>query len=188
MTDHRSAKRRFAASALGAAITCIAAITAARADSLVAVLGPLDAPRCWSRTYDAAHLSANPAQKVRSVRFDSVPRRNPTKDPLNRRQLDHEKFVDAKYTDVNFVMRDGQRGGQELICSWKAELGAVRCGGEADAGSLTVRLEPDGRMRVRIADGLRLNDDESKLYVRGRADQEFLLSPLPPGRCKKPEV
>jgi hypothetical protein len=158
------------------------------AESLTAVLGPLDGPRCWSRTYDAAHLAANPAQKVRVIRFDSVPRRNPTKDPLNRPRFDQERFVDAKYTDVNFVMRDGQRGGQELSCIWRDHVGAVDCGGEADAGSLSIRIEADGRMRLRIADELRLNDDESKLYVRGRADREFILSPLPTGRCKKPEV
>ncbi|MGL4243651.1 MAG: hypothetical protein ACRCTI_21260 [Beijerinckiaceae bacterium] len=171
--------------AIGASIGVSVSASAA---SLLEQLGPLDQPRCWSRTYDAAHLAANPAQKVRTLRFDSVPRRKPSRDPLARPREEAGAFVDAKYTDVNLVMRDGRRAGIELSCRWDAEAQHVSCGGESDAGVVEVRSEAGGRLRLTIPRGLRLGDEGAPTELRGRADRTYILDPLPARQCRKSEV
>jgi hypothetical protein len=166
----------------------LTAASPAASQSLITLMGPLDGPRCWGRTYDAAHLAANPAQKVRSIRLDSVPRRNTLRNAPMHRSSEAFTFTDAKYTDVNIVMRNGRRVGQELSCSWDADVRRVHCGGESDSGSIVIRFEAGGRIHLAFPEGMRFGDDGDAHELTRRADRHYILLPLAPAQCRKSEV
>jgi hypothetical protein len=105
--------------------------TPALANSLETFLAAKGGNSCWERSYDAAHLKANPRQLVTSVRLSA-----------------EVQDGGAIHADIGFNLRKrtGQSGPFDYAAgSYCAAKGAaIACPSEWDAGIFTIERSGDG--------------------------------------------
>jgi hypothetical protein len=137
------------------------------------VMGDLSrAGACWTRTYDAAHLRAHPAQTVTRVSLMSM------------------NSVPGQAKNVRgvvFGMR--QRPGNELSVAsaeCRASGAGARCTAQMDAGAFRFDSRPKGVLRLTVAGSLQLErmSGDYTANLASSDDRVFDLSPAPTSACR----
>ena len=185
---------------------CVAAIFAlagtATADELPypprtspPVVGFLDAakPQCWARSYDAAHMTAHPKQKVTAIAVSYVVEKTYPEQPDPVPMWDPYSAAPAFSAILAVTMKGHTKtllAG--IYCTQSEDPNRLDCGVEGDGGSFTLTKRPDGKVRLDTPGGLAVGDGEatddspSKVadIVRAQDDQEaFLLVEAKGGLC-----
>lgn len=125
---------------------------------------------CWTRTYDAAHLRANPRQVTTMFGVQFSP--TLTGAPAGRR------------TSIFLFQTRGSNDvyGGQAYCT-RAGAG-VTCSGEGDAGNYRIDPRPGGGLRVTVTD--RLSAEGANGFspeLGGRDDRVFDLGRSPAAAC-----
>jgi hypothetical protein len=130
---------------------------------------------CYVRTYDTAHLRANPRQQVTFIAVKASARKQ---DGGANRPNDFELLVGLK-----------ARGRKDLYVKTaycKPDGNAARCGLESDGGEFRLQAGGDGSLRVDTGGGeIRIEGERDFLEVGGRLsdDNVFRLSKARPEAC-----
>lgn len=160
------------------------AAEAARAARVAAEFRKLfiDAPGCYARRYDAAHLAAHPRQRVTSmtVARTTMFQRGKAIEP-----------IDGDYLMLTLTLRGSgpKRAVGGASCSGLTEDGRLRCWSDVcDGGSVQVTAAPGGRLKLELGhfalSGCDGEDDDDTIVLSDRTDDTaFLLDPLPPDQC-----
>jgi hypothetical protein len=161
---------------------CLLPAKAGASDALTSILPENDGARaCFSRVYDAAHLSRHKDQKVVEIGF--------------RLGFVAEKNDDGStYRSFRYQLNARQRGDAEAAMA-SGECGQSGgksfCGVECDGGGVYVRPLPDGALLVEFGDsrGIRLTpgcgeDEENFVMLEpGKDDKSFRLARVPDAQC-----
>lgn len=138
---------------------------------------------CFARDYSAAHLTAHPDQRVRSIGFR-----------LAYYAHDPDQYFPKGQRNYYFELRTVMRDGKELAAGGECVPGEdgknIRCGVECDGGGVLVRqsakqgqllIDLQSTGRIRMSEGC---DDEAGIDLEpGMDDKTFLLSELPADGC-----
>jgi hypothetical protein len=154
--------------------------------SLSAVAGELDsfvaasdgATACWSRQYDAAHMTAHPDQKVAAMSLAVT--------YWDETAINPSQYVFRLEADL----RDGTHGTAIGPCS--ADGNKMWCGVECDGGGVLVSNRSGGDVLIDLEaiGNIAMTSgcaeeilDEGFALQSGRDDKQFLLHALPPRQC-----
>ncbi|MBK4215070.1 hypothetical protein JJJ17_03930 [Paracoccus caeni] len=91
---------------------------------------------CFGRTYDAAHLAANPLQQVRDIRVLELP------------PDDSDPAYGVTNYDIRVLFRDDPREFNAAPGCLKGETDALRCIVECDGGVMFPERLADGRLKI----------------------------------------
>ena len=178
--------------ALATALLAVPALAQERSSPLPSHL-PLGVEACFGRTYDAAHLSAHPKQRVTSFHIlrDFDPDRHKEHEPRSRAEMIE---IDGDNGDVtlNAYLRLRDRKGvyTNYFNCRRTEKGAVQCGIDCDGGIFLMRpsggsllVENQGFVVVGGC-GASDEDNENPVVVRpGADDKTFRLDKQPLDQC-----
>jgi len=173
--------------------SCLAAQGEEKKESPLPSHLPLKTESCFGRSYDAAHLSAHPKQRVTSFYLarEFKEDRNLEFDPTPEQEL---KDNDGEYgrININAYVRFRDRKGvytNGLSCG-KGDDGKVRCGVDCDGGSFDLKasgasllLENQGFV---VVGGCGASEDEQENeehVMPGADDKVFRLDPKPVAAC-----
>ena len=130
---------------------------------------------CYARSYDAAHLRANPKQRVAFIALKVSSRKT---DGSTNRPGDFEATLGLRV-----------RNGKDLYIKsayCKPDRNAARCGLESDGGEIRLQAGNDGSLRIDTAGGeIRIEGARDFLEVGGRLsdDNVFRLSRAQASAC-----
>ena len=135
---------------------------------------------CWSRSYDAAHLKAHPAQNVAAMNF------------AISYAAESAEYAEQYSFLIQAELRDGTTGANTGPCS--ESDGQIMCGVECDGGyvmlearsggSVLLDLETSGSIYLEGGCGSE-NEDGGFALEAGADDREFLLRPVPAKQCNQ---
>jgi hypothetical protein len=154
---------------------------------------PLATEACFGRTYDFAHLSKNPKQRVTSFHIlrDFSPDPTTESEPSTPAELRENDGQDGN-VNISAYVRFRDRKGlfwNSLSCR-KSDAGVIRCGIDCDGGGFKLRasnssllVENEGFV---VVGGCGASEDEQERteYVKpGTDDKTFRLDPQPIAMC-----
>lgn len=146
----------------------------------------IDAPRCYARAYDNAHLAKHPDQTVKSMML-MIER-------LSGRSSDDRYAYDGK---LRLTVRGLDKPlWQGLECGWRqgkqTDKRTFECGVECDGGSFQLSESRRSGSLLLILDRLSLSEacglkETSEAYdlLPGTDDKLFRLDPLPASNCAR---
>lgn len=143
----------------------------AGAETLDEILAPVaGTSACWQRVYPDTHLADHPRQKVTSVRFS-----------LAYHEMDHHKSGEGEYNFAVDIETRERSGSVVGLCHADSQ-GRIICGGECDAGVLSLRRSgSQGSLLLTLeSSALSLTECGSDLSFRLSAkpdDEKFLVHP-----------
>jgi len=164
-------------------VQCLMAITVLCAPALAGELDAFVPPQdgatvCWSRLYDAAHLTQHPEQKVSQMGLALT-----YHGPANDLGEYYQFRLEAQ-------LRDGTRGFATGPC--EARNGKMWCGVECDGGGVAVGLRNGGAVLldltetgyIRLAESCDAEEADGFELMAGRDDRTFLLGGASAKECK----
>lgn len=134
-----------------------------------------DGSICFSRVYDAGHLAANKAQRIRDVAIKLTLRTENSERRLDHNLVTHLAGSRQKYWS------GGQCSGYEGLIA--------HCYVEGDGGSVDLTLDPGGRTLTARFDDFRIwrpqdaADESAMTFDRSPADKVAKLTKAPMAAC-----
>jgi hypothetical protein len=153
--------------------------------ALISLLAPQIGNRaCYARRYDAAHLRANPRQRITAMTF-----------LLNVEAYDEKEVKDERPEDkvyYVFAMSVARRGEKRLLDSSGECYGSdeISCVDDCDGGHVTLdKMSSADTLIVRLnEDGVRMfhdcDDQEGVLVTSGVEDRAFRIGKAPANACR----
>ena len=176
-------------------ITCAPALaqTSDQRSSPLPGLLPLKTEACFGRTYDAAHLSAHPKQRVTSFHIfrDFSPDQNAEDVPQTREDLLSDDGSDGGINVTAFVRFRDRKGvfSNGLNCR-KGAGGKTVCAIDCDGGSFDLRanggsliVNNNGFVVVGGCGGSEEDEDNPEYVQPGADDRTFRLDKQPVAQC-----
>lgn len=172
---------------------------------LACVAGPAAAqpiePACYARTYDAAHLAANPAQRTLSIRVSFASEHIPGGTAAGMQSFVRIEMtrrgsrtpIRAIGTCVESASANRGVDGKKLIAAYPKEAGlaCVIAGESLDEEGGMLLLDPTGGvLRAYFDDslvmrhGAEVSRDKGRWIELGRADRIFRLERIPAAACE----
>jgi hypothetical protein len=168
--------------AICGAAWCLLPAQAGASDVLTSILPKKDGAKvCFSRVYDAAHLSKHKDQRVVEMGF--------------RLAFVVQKNDDGStYASWRYALDAKRRGdGEAAVATGECgeDAGRSFCGVECDGGGVYVLPQPDGSLLVEFGDsrGIRMtagcgeDEDDFVMLEPGKDDKSFRLARVPDAQC-----